>query len=72
MVIRLRKTHEEVEKALCPTHTVKLWESPEKDYCQAKSDDGAPCPVEVSRRYGSHEVIRAELVELVERIPLLW
>lgn len=72
VVIRLRQTHEKVEEALCPMHNVDLWESPEKYYCQATSDDGAPCPVEVSRSYGSHEVTRTELVELVDGIPLLW
>ncbi len=72
VVIRLRQTHEKVEEALCPTHNADLWESPEKYYCQAKSDDGASCPVEVSRRYATHEVTRAELVELFDGIPLLW
>ncbi len=28
--------------------------------------------MEISRRYGSHEVTRTELVELVDGIPLLW
>ncbi len=72
VVIRLRQTHERVEGALCPVHSVELWESPEKYYCQTTSDDGVPCQVKVSRRYGSHEVTRAQLIELVEGIPLLW
>ncbi len=71
VVIRLRKTHEKVEGALCPVHNVELWESPEKYYCQATSDDGTPCPVEISRIYGSHRASRTELVELVDGIPLL-
>ena len=70
--IRLRQTHEKVEEAFCLTHNVDLWESPEKYYCQATSDGGSPCPVEVSRSYGSHEVTRTELVELVDGIPRLW
>ncbi len=71
VVIRLRQTHEKVEEALCPMHNVELWESPEKYYCQATSDDGAPCPVEVSRRYGTHKVTRAELADLMGGVPLL-
>ncbi len=51
-------------------HGVELWESPNKFHCQAKSDDETPCPVEISRRYGCHEVTRAELVEVVDDIPL--